>query len=255
MIDTHAHIDQIENIEIAMNEAWDAGLSSIIAVGVHGLSNQKNLELQKQFHNPKIYVALGVHPEFANQKQAEEAVHFIRENVNQAIAIGEIGLDYWYRWARKKDEVKEKLRYIFRLQLKIAKESGLPVLIHSRGAWDDCFDIVNQLSIEKANFHWYSGPVDILKKILEKGFYISCTPSLAYSKEAREAIQHTPIEQTLIETDTPVVYRCDNGQGKFRAAPKDVLHTLKIYCKLKKIDREKAKEILNNNARKFFEIE
>ncbi|MFH1359528.1 MAG: TatD family hydrolase [Candidatus Omnitrophota bacterium] len=251
LIDTHAHLDQIENIEEALRQADQAGVETVLAVGVDQASNQKNLTLKTQLQRPKIYCALGIHPEFAHLDEAEKGIEFIKKNISQATAIGEIGLDYWYKWVRKEEDVKERLRYIYRAQLEIAKEKNLPVTIHSRGAWQDCLDIAKDVGIKKAVFHWYSGPVDILDAILKCGYFISATPSLAYSPQAQEAIKHAPIEQTLIETDSPVYYKDNEGSG-FQATPKDVFQTLKLYCGLKNLSEEKAAEAFNRNARELF---
>jgi len=95
-----------------------------------------------------------------------------------------------------------------------------------------------------------------LEDILSSGYYVSATPSIAYSEQSQEVIKHSPIEQTLVETDCPVYYRNKFGDGQdgFRAEPKDVLRTLELYCKLKKIGEEEAALVLNGNARKLFRL-
>jgi len=252
VIDTHAHLDHVKDLEEALKSASDAGVKAIIAPGVDLESNRKNLEIKEKFQKPKIYVALGLHPGNIKTEDIEKTFDFIKANVGQAIAIGETGLDYWYRWVRKNDEKKQEQRSVFRRQLELSKEADLPVIIHSRGAWKDCLAITKEMSILKAVFHWYSGPADILKEILDSGYYVSCTPSIAYSPEARAAMEYAPIERTLIETDSPVYFK--EGEGGFYAQPKNVLNTLKIYVGIKNVDQEKALVVLNDNAKKFFSL-
>lgn len=259
LIDTHAHLDQVENVEQALNQAYAAGVEEIVAVGIDLNSNVKNLQIKKKAQpsaqQPKIFVALGVHPESlkdAGPQDVEESFNFIKENLKDAVAVGEIGLDFWYNWAKKSEEKKKLQKDVFAAQLKLAKDSGKPVVIHSRGAWRECLDLAKGIGIKRAVFHWYSGPLDILDEILACGYLISATPALSYSPQHREAIGHTPIESLLIETDCPVFYR--EGEGGFRATPKDVFRTLKLYCQLKNIDAGKAAEIFYENSRKFFGI-
>ena len=167
------------------------------------------------------------------------------------MAIGEIGLDYWYPWVKKDDEKKQEQLKVFQLQLDLAKALGLPVVVHSRGAWADCLAMVKAVGLKIAVFHWYSGPTDVLKGILECGYFISATPALNHSPQLQEAVKQAPIEQTLIETDSPVVYRLGDGKS-FKAGPKDVFYTLDLYAKIKGVDKEEASFILNNNAKKVF---
>lgn len=255
LIDTHAHLDHVDNIDQALQEASDAGVSAIIAPGIDIHSNQKNIEIRKRIKKPQIFVAVGIHPESLevfDESQIEKSLKFVSDNADTAVAIGEIGLDYWYKWVRKDNHKKEQQREIFRLQLELAKKKNLPVIIHSRGAWRDCLSMTRQSGVKKAVFHWYSGPVDILDEILKEGYFISATPALHYSEPLKEAVINTSIEQMFIETDSPVYYRYDDSG--FSAAPKDVFKTLELYSNIKNIPAQQAADILNQNAKQFFEL-
>lgn len=254
-IDTHAHLDHVENIDAALTEASRVGVTAVVAVGVDLKSNQTNLAIQKRTQNPKIFVALGMHPEsLENISDAEidECLKFVRDNIKDACAVGEVGLDYWYKWARKSDEKKQLQRDVFQKQLEIAREFHLPVVVHSRGSWRECLDMARAAEIKKCVFHWYSGPLDILEDILKEGYLISASPALSYSPPLQLAVKRAPIEQVLIETDSPVYYG-EPGKG-FRATPKDVLRTLKFYCAQMNIDEEKAAGSFYRNAEIFFGI-
>lgn len=255
IFDTHAHLDQIGNIQQALSDAKAAGVTGVMAVGVDLKANQRNLELKARFEEPKIFVGLGIHPGNIIANEIQETLDFIKANIEKASAIGEIGLDYWYPGVRKDPAKKAEQQDIFRCQCELAQTSGLPVIVHSRGAWKECFDTLRSIGIKHAVFHWYSGPVDVLKEILNAGYYISATPSLAYSPQAREAMAFAPLEQTLIETDSPVYFRGTDGTPGFQAGPKDVVLTLKLYSELKKIDAEKAAVTLNDNAGRILRME
>ncbi len=255
LIDTHAHLDQVENLDEALTAAAQAGVEHIVAVSMDLESCRKSLIIKQQSTQPKIHLGMGVHPEMANVNELDDCLQFIREHRGELTAIGEIGLDFWYKWVRKDKEKKDAQRLVFRKHLELAKEFNLPAVIHARGTWRECLETAKETGIEKAVFHWYSGPLDVLEDILTAGYYVSASPSLANSPQAREAINQAPIEQTLIETDCPVYYRNKETGDGFQAQPKDVLRTLKIYCALKNLEEEKAADILNNNAHKLFSLQ
>ena len=254
LIDTHAHLDHLEDIEQALMRADDSGISGIIAVSEDLKSSKRNLEIAKQFTVPKIYSAIGMHPSEANLDDLQSCLDLARENASNIIAIGEIGLDFWYKWVRKDDQKKDEQRQVYRAFLELAKELDLPVSIHSRGAWQECFDILSDIGLDKAVFHWYSGKLEVLEKIIESGYYVSATPSLAFSPEAREAIEKAPADRILIETDTPVYYRNRQTNEGFKAEPKDTFKTLSLCCELKGIDLDEGANIFNKNVENLFNL-
>jgi len=256
IIDTHAHLDHIESLDQALNNAAKEGVDGIITVSIDAASCRKNLEIKRRTQAPKIYLAMGMHPSDADLKSLDTCVQLIREQRDELTAIGEIGLAFWYKWARKDQEKKDEQRAVFRTLLELAGELDLPAIIHTRGTWRECFETVKETGIRRVEFHWYSGPLDVLKDILDNGYYVSASPSLAYSPQSREAISYAPIGRTMIETDSPVFYRTKgNGQEEgFQAEPKDVIKTLKAYCSLKNIKEAEAVDIFNRNAREFFRL-
>ncbi len=254
LIDTHAHLDHVANLEEALASAVRTGVEGIVAVSEDLNSSRKNLEIRHARKNPCIYLGMGMHPSQATLKDLEGCLSLMRANVAVLSAVGEIGLDFWYNWVRRDDQKKDEQRKIFRAFLEFAKEFNLPAVIHSRGAWRECWEMTRQAGVRKAVFHWYSGPLDVLEDILASGYYVSATPSLAYSPEARAAMARAPVVQTLIETDCPVFYRNkETGEG-FKAEPKDVFRTLKNYCALKGIEESQTADVLNQNAKQLFNI-
>lgn len=250
IIDTHAHLDQLPNLEQALKNAYAAGVEAIVAMSMDVASCQKNLDIKGTVTEPKIYVAMGMHPSEANLMDLDKIVQLIQTHAKELTAIGEIGLDFWYKWVKKDENKKEEQRQVFRRLLELAAKFNLPVVVHSRGVWRECLETVKAIGIKKANFHWYSGPIDVLNDIMACGYFVSASPSLAYSPQSREAMSHASVEQTLIETDCPVYYK-EEGTG-FQAEPKDVIRTLKAYCELKKMDESETLNIFNRNARVFF---
>ncbi len=252
--DTHAHLDQLENLDGALAAADEAGVRAIVAVSMNLESCRRCLDIKRQASRPRIYLGMGMHPADADPSELEGIKDLARQNRDDLAVIGEIGLDFWYKWVRKDRFKKEEQRKVYRSLLELAMELELPPVIHSRGVWRECFETARDTGLRKAEFHWYSGPIDVLKDILDAGYYISTSPSVAYSPQSREAVAYAPVEQLLIETDCPVYYRNrETGEG-FQAEPKDVFRTLAAVCDLKKLDPQQAVRQFNQNAKDFFGI-
>lgn len=252
--DTHAHLDHLENLDEALISAEKAGVRAIVAVSMNLASCRQCLEIKRKIASPAIYLGMGMHPSDANRADVEAIKMLARDHRGELCVVGEIGLDFWYKWVRKDQAKKEEQRAVYRAFLELALELDLPPVIHSRGVWRECFETARDMGIKRAEFHWYSGPIDVLKDILDAGYYISTSPSVAYSPQSREAVAYAPLEQTLIETDCPVYYRNPETGAGFQAEPKHVFKTLTAVCELKQLDPQQALHQLNRNAQEFFGI-
>lgn len=240
LIDTHAHIEEINDLDNVIQRAKMNNIIAIIAVGSSIKSNADILSLASKY-NGFIYPSIGIHPIEA-ETDVKTAITQIISNADYCVAIGEIGLDYQY------DISKTKQKEIFENMLQISKKIGKPVSLHSRKAWNDVFSLVQTIGISKAVFHWYSGPNEVLKKILDNGYFISATPAVWHSPKHRNAIEMTPVESILLETDTPVKY------GGIPSEPSDVTKVLNMVAKIKNISIDKLADITTNNACKLFDI-
>ncbi|MEM1587055.1 MAG: TatD family hydrolase [Candidatus Bathyarchaeia archaeon] len=250
LIDTHAHLESVTDLKGAIKRAVKAGVVAIIAVGSDYESNMWVLNESKKYETRelKIYPALGLHPWGLDVSKVDETINLIEKNINNIIALGEVGLDYWYREARKNDELKEIQRKIFWRILDLARRNDKPVSIHNRGAWVDCINMSIEVGVKKAVFHWFSGPPEALKKLLDHGYYISATPAATYSKEHRKVIEKTPLENIVLETDTPVIYAGEVSE------PAHIIKALNAVAELKGEDIETVAERTTENARKIFGI-
>jgi len=179
----------------------------------------------------------------------ESTLNFIESKVGEAVGIGEVGLDYWYREVRKDEEKKKLQQGVFSTLLKIAKRNDKPVIIHSRGAWKDSVDMAIEVGVKKAVFHWFTGPKEVLEKLLERGFFVSTTPAAEYSKEHQRTIENTPLENLLLETDSPVNYR------GFEAEPAHVIRSLSAVAKLKGLSENVVADKTTENALRLFRLE
>ena len=240
LIDTHAHIEEINDLDNVIQRAKMNNIIAIIAVGSSIKSNADVLSLASKY-NEFIYPSIGIHPIEA-ETDVKTVITQIISNIDHCVAIGEIGLDYQY------DINKTKQKEIFENMLQISKKLGKPVSLHSRKAWDDVFSLVQTIGISKAVFHWYSGPNEVLKKILDNGYFVSATPAVWHSPKHRNAIEMTPVESILLETDAPVKY------GGVPSEPSDVTKVLNMVAKIKNISIDKLADITTNNACKLFDI-
>ena len=252
LIDSHAHLDELDDSDAAVREAEQAGVIAIIAVGQDYESNVKVLELADK-HSGLVYPALGLHPWSLGQMDSAQVdlnLRFIEENVGLAVGIGEVGMDYHKRV--KAAAGKERQKEVFRTVLEIARRHDKAVSVHSRYSWKDCFDLVRDSGVRKAVFHWYTGFSSVLREIIAEGLFISATPAAEYHDEHRRAIKECPLDTLLLETDTPVTY---GRETKFQARPADVVRSMEAVALLKGLDRDVVARQTTANAARLFGLE
>jgi TatD DNase family protein len=250
LVDTHAHLDEIDDIDRVISDAKAAGLVAVIAVGIDIESNAKTLELAGLYPG-FVYPALGWHPENVRESEIYANLEFIESNIEKAAAVGEVGLDYHKRIRVLAD--KELQKRALRELLKIAREHDKPALVHSRYAWRDAFDIINEAGLEKAVFHWYTGTSSVLRDIVARGYYVSVTPAVEYHEEHRRAVKEAPLDRLLLETDSPVVYGWGR-EGEFQASPADAVRSLRGAVALRGVSESDMASVTTENAGRLFGI-
>lgn len=248
IIDTHTHLEEVEDLDQALKKAEKAGVIAIITVGSDDQSNKWALKITESHRYVKIYCALGIHPWALNALKIESTINYIQRNIERAVGIGEIGLDYWFREVRKNSEKKNAQKALFRRLLEIAKDNEKPASIHSRGAWEDCLEIVRDVGVKRAVFHWFSGPTNVLQGLLKENYFISATPAAVYSQAHRAAIRKTPLENLFLETDSPVKYRGETSE------PAHIIKSLEAVAELKGINKKTVANRTTENAKNVFKI-
>ena len=172
MIDGHAHLDELEDIDLAMARAKEVGLRYIVGVGMDTESNRKILSIAESF--PEVVLpAIGYHPWSITTDSIEENILFLEQHLDRCVSLGEIGLDYG---AKAKKKIQKQ---VFARLLEIALRKEKPIIVHSRYSHQSTYSMVRDAGVKMAVFHWYSGPLDILKSIIDSGYYVSATPALA----------------------------------------------------------------------------
>jgi TatD DNase family protein len=251
LIDTHAHLDEIEDLDEAIEGGKQAGLVAIIAVGQDYESNLKILDIAEK-HRHFVYPALGLHPWSLGNMDASKVnltLRQIEDNIKKTVGIGEIGLDYDKRVLASAD--KEHQKEAFKAVLELARRYDKPVSVHARYSWKDSFDMVKESGVKRAVFHWYTGFSSVLREIIAEGYFISATPAGEYHDEHRRAIRETPLQNLLLETDCPVTY---GRETKYQAQPSDVIRSLKAVAQIKGVAENVVADKTTENALKFFDL-
>ena len=252
LVDTHAHLDELHNLDSVLEAARTAGVVAIVAVGSNRQSNIQTLDISQR-HRDMVHPALGLHPwHLANLAPADidDSLRFVEQNIASAVAVGEIGLDYDKRVLKVASKGLQQ-EVLGRL-LNIAREYARPAIIHSRYAWKDALSLVQDSGIDRAVFHWFTGFSSVLKDIIDGGYLVSATPASEYHEEHRRAVREAPLQKLLLETDCPVTYGRD---VRYESQPADVLRGLKAVSQLKSVEEAIIAEQTTRNAIEFFSLD
>jgi TatD DNase family protein len=236
MIDTHAHLDGVEDPRAALSEAWQAGVEAVAAVAMDAESGR--LALQLAAEDKRVWPCLGLHPWRVSKDTWQDEVAFVARHIQQAAALGEVGLDY------KKKIKKQTQQAALGAQLEIAAERGLTALVHCRYSERRVLHMLREAGV-RAVFHWFAAP-DLLPQVLEAGHFISATPSVASSPPHRAAVKACPLERLILETDTPVPH------GGKPTQPARVTETCRLVAELKGLSSGDVAHITNNNAKLLY---
>ena len=237
MIDTHAHMEGYENPTETLDRAFAAGVDAVVAVGMNASSSLEALELANR--DPRVWPAVGLHPWEVKPKTWKREVTFVEKHLDQAVALGEVGLDYKIRTPRALQ------RDALAAQLDLAVERDLFALVHCRFSELRTLDMLADAGV-RGVFHWFNGPLQTLKLVLDQGHYISATPSVASSPRHREAVAACPLDRLLLETDSPVPH------GGRASEPARVVETCQLVAELKEISPDEVARVTNLNAQKVF---
>lgn len=246
LVDCHAHLEELEEPEAAIHRAGESGVAFIVGVGMDLESNRRTLSLSGRHGEVTVLPALGIHPWSVDANDLEESLAFIEKHIGKAVAVGEIGLDFWLKEARKDASHRKRQEKIFRRLLSLGREFSKPVIIHARGAWEECLRLVLKERVSQAVFHWFSGPLEVLGGVLDHGYMISATPAAHYSEKHQSAVREAPLERILLETDCPVTY-----EGR-RSEPVDVVRTLQAVAGIKQMPETDVAKVTTENAARFF---
>ncbi len=251
MIDTHCHLEMEAfdgDRDDVIKRAREAGLEALLTVGSDFEGNKGAVALAEGHDD--IFAVVGMHP--------HDGKDFTPEVFNQikiwaahrkVVAIGEIGLDYHYDYSPREIQCA-----VFRQQLDFAKETGLPVVIHSREAKEDTLGILKDVGIDHGVMHCFSGDQDMAERALAMGFYISFAGPVTFKNatELRKIAKIIPDECLLVETDAPYLAPVPL-RGK-RNEPAFVVHTARFLAEWRGVSLEDLDRITTINAKRLFHI-
>ena len=252
--DSHCHLGDdaySEDLEQVVSIASSGGLTRILSLGWDLKSSRKAVELANRFEN--VYAAVGFHPENLEEVSdaALEEIKALAQD-KKVIAIGEIGLDYyWYKDA--KDHENQKVWLI--KQIDLANELGLPVSIHAREASFDILQLLTEHPVKhNAVLHCYSGSVESLKSLAKLGYYFGFDGPITYKNAIvpKECVKACPIERILVETDSP--YLSPVPLRGTRNEPKNIPIIVKTMAELRNLSLEEMTTVLNDNFRRLFHV-
>jgi len=266
-VDNHAHLNFNafkDDLPEVIGRARKAGVA-IINVGTQRDTSKRAIEIAES--NENVYAIIGLHPvhtgkSFHDEKEiGEGGVEFTSRGEvfdyeyyknlamhPKVVGIGECGLDYY----RLEGDTKEVQKKAFEEQIKLSLETGKPLMLHIREAYEDAIEILKAHKVTKANVHFFAGTKEIAKQFLDLGCTLSFTGVITFAKQYEELIEFTPLDRILSETDCPYVapvpYR-----GK-RNEPAYVTEVVKKIAEIKKLPVEEVAEQLLKNSNRVFGI-
>ena len=254
LFDTHAHITD-EKFDSDRQEILKAIEESqveyVVNPAVDIPSSVQAIKLAKE--NDFVYAAVGVHPHEAKDFD-EDSIDVLRElaKSQKVVAIGEIGLDYYYDFSPR--DIQKKF---FRMQIELANELNLPIIVHDRDAHADTMDIIRKFKKAETGcvLHCYSGSAEMAGEYVKMGCYISIAGPVTFknNKKGEAVVKEVPIERLLIETDSP--YLTPHPYRGKRNDPTKVEYVADKIAQIKGISYEKACDITTENAKRFFGID
>lgn len=244
LCDTHFHLMKDDNIDEIIKRAKDNNVSNFILSCCDLESIKYGLEIIDKY---PIYLTIGLHPDEINSFNNNTISYLekIIKNNSKIIGIGEIGLDYYHN----KDN-KEEQKMLFEMQLYLAKKLNLPVVIHSRDAFEDTYNILKKYNL-KTTIHCFSGSLEVAKLYIKEGYLLGIGGVVTFSNsKLKEVIKNISLENIVLETDspylTPVPYRGEKNE------PKNISIICDYLCGLKNINRDDLIKITTQNVLKQY---
>lgn len=246
IIDTHCHVIDLEydNIDEIINRFKD---NIMIISGYDSISNRNVVDIVKKYKN--VYGTLGFHPSEVD-KFSEEEFNYIKNNINNSkiVGIGEIGLDYHYGSNNKEKQIK-----MFKSLLDLAQSENISVVIHTRDAAQDTMNILKNYKL-KVDIHCFGYSLEIAKECIKRGYRLGIGGVLTFknSKKLVEIVSNIPIENILLETDSPYLTP-EPFRGK-KNEPFYLSYVIDKISEIKKISIDEIKKITTKNAKEQFDL-
>ena len=244
LVDSHAHIgfQEFDSDRVEVLTRSKAADVAIVDCSLSPEELNKILPLRADF--PNLYLTIGCTPYELEPSYFYKQFKLMELHAKDIVAIGEIGLDY-HHVTDKYEQERERKNFL--MLLSHAKELDKPVVIHSRDAEEVCLDILARENIPHAIMHCYSGPLDVAQKAVAMGYLISIPTNLAKSKQKKKLVSEIPLENLVLETDSPYL-----SPDKERNEPTNIRRTAELIAEIKEISFEEVASQTTKNASNFF---
>lgn len=250
-IDTHLHLSYNygDSPSKYITEANDNNVKGLIVSACDMDAMLESKRLLAEY--PSLFYSFGFHPEFAsnvNNDDIDYLVNMIKENRKRIVAIGEIGLDYHYG----KENI-EKQKSLFEKQLQVSMNLSLPVIIHSRDATQDTYDIISKYKLTGV-IHCFSGSLEMALKYIKLGFYIGVGGVVTFkNSKLQEVVKNIPLSSIVLETDSPYLAPVPH-RGEINSSKYIPIIASKI-AELKGVSIDSVMDVTTSNARALFDLE
>lgn len=248
LTDTHCHLTKefFQDIDEIIENAKMSGVGRYISAADSIVSSKEMILLGEKYKD--IYITLGIHPENCFDS-LDDIANIIEENKNNSkfVAIGEIGLDYYYGKENKLRQIE-----VFEYQLALAEKYNLPVVVHSREATLDTINSIKKYNV-KGVMHCFSGSLETAKELIKMGFYIGVGGVMTFkNSKIDEIIKGIPLNKIVLETDSP--FLTPEPFRKHSNEPKYIKTIAEYLANLKHIDISEVEKITENNVKEIFSI-
>ncbi len=251
MIDSHCHLEQKEyfnDLDGVIQSCKKGGLKAVVTSCPDPRDFDRSLEIVNA-HPEYVFLCSSIHPQFIKEftaKQVDEYFDRLKANKSKLVAVGECGLDFF--WI-KEEEWREKQKDLFIQHIELSRKLKLPLVIHSRDAWEDVLKILEQEDTRKVLLHFWGGK-EFTHRVIENNYSITIGPVIAKSKSYKKIACDFPIENILLETDSP--WFGANGE---RGIPTNIRVPCEEIAEVKKLEFKEVWEKCGNNAEKFFNLD
>ncbi|MEM1946320.1 MAG: TatD family hydrolase [Candidatus Caldarchaeum sp.] len=244
VIDVHCHLTEeplYTNLEKILEEAKQAGVAGVITSGIGHADCLKALSIAD---NRFVHASLGIEP--YDLEGYEKVIELIKHNRDRIVAVGEVGLDYY--WGKR--EMRETQLSVFREFISLAEETGLPLVVHSRSAGRYALDVLIEAGAEKVVMHAFDGAAAEAVRGASKGFYFSIPPSVVRSEQKQKMVKRLALENLLLESDAPVL----GPERGVVNTPANIKISAEAISRLKNIPLDRVVEVTLENAKNIFKL-
>jgi TatD DNase family protein len=259
LIDLHCHLDHCyfkDDIDKVISDAKKAGLKVVLTAGINPETNRKTLALAEKYDIVKACLGIypiqtlqkeidsGEYPLKENKFDIDEEIKFIEKNKKNIVAIGEVGLDYF--WIKDKQKEQKEL---FEKMISLAEKLNKPIIVHSRKAEQDCVDILECSKLKKIIMHCFSGKKTLVKKVIDNNWFLTIPTNVVKSFQFQDNVKVIPITQIFCETDAPYLTPFKDKRNE----PAFVAEAYKKVAEIKGMEFEEVVKNVYMNWQRVFE--